>query len=344
MKIFNFLTFKLMMFGRWLMAKLPEQGTYRAAYGLGRLSYYLIGRGLRELALSNLEQALGDQTTAAERVEILRDTLTNLAYTFAELMHMDQIMDDWQNRFEFEGAPLIEEMIARRQGMIVFGGHFGGWTIFKAIGMRFPPLIGHAHVVIRPQRNPYLDQWLRRYVDQQSPGSLMINTRGSGDLIEQLLERGDLVGMFMDQESRREQGVFVKFFGRLANSHVVPAYLSRKLKVPMFPYWIPRTRPGHFKIIFREPIPILDTGDTDADIKAMTQLIAAEVERTIRQYPEQWLWLHSRWKRRPEADAAAAPEKKSRGRARRRGDYVSSKDVKQSLPAAPTEPGPGAGS
>jgi len=342
MKLINFLTFKLMMFVRWFMTKLPEQGTYRAADWLGRLSYYLIGRNLRELALSNLEMALGDQTTAAERVTIFRNCLVNLAYTFAELLHMDRIMDDWQNRFEFEGAHLIEEMLARKKGMIVFGGHFGGWTMFKAIGMRFPPLISHAHVVIRPQRNPYLDQWLRRYIDQNSPGSLMINTRGSGDLIEQVLQRGHLVGMFMDQESRRAQGVFVQFFGRMANSHVVPAYLSRKLQVPMFPFWIPRTRPGHFKIIYREPIPIIDTGDTDADIKAMTQLIAQDVERTIREHPEQWLWLHSRWKRQPEGEQASASEKKSRQRARQRGDYISSKDVKQSLPSEPDGPRPGA--
>ena len=343
MKIINFLTFKLIMFGRWLLAKLPEQGTYRAAYGLGRLGYYLIGRNLRELALSNLEQALGDRTTAEERIVILRGCLVSLAYTFAELMHMDKIMDDWQNRFEFEGAHLVEEMIARKKGMLGFGGHFGGWTMFKAIGMRFPQLISHAHVVIRPQRNPYLDQWLRAYINQHSPGSLMINTRGSGDLIEQLLARGDLVGMFMDQESRRAQGVFVKFFGRMANSHVVPAYLSRKLQVPMFSYWIPRTRPGHFKIIYRMPIPIINTGDTDADIKAMTQLIASEVERAICEHPEQWLWLHSRWKRRPEEDQTSSPEKKSRTHARRRGDYISSKDVQQSLTPRPEPPRPEAG-
>jgi len=296
MKTIDYLIFQLIMFFRWLAARLPEQAMYRVAYRLGRLSYYFLG-SRRSLALSNLELALGDQTTPARRVEILRESLVHLAYTFVELMHMDKIMADWENRFEFEGDRAIDEAIGRKQGFFVFGGHLGGWTMIKSFALRFRI---PGNVIIRPQRNPYLDQWLRNYVAFQGQGGRMIHTRGTGDLIERLIQNGEMVGMFMDQESRRAQGVFVRFFGQPANSLVVPAHLVRKHRIPMFPYWIPRTSPGHFKNIFLEPIPILDTGDSEADLKAMTQTIVSEVERAIRQYPEQWLWLHSRWKRRPE--------------------------------------------
>jgi len=159
----------------------------------------------------------------------------------------------------------------------------------------------------------------------------IISTRGTGKMIEDAVNNGELVGLYMDQESRRGQGVFVKFFGRDACSHVVPGYLAWKNDVPMVPHWLVRKKPGYVRAIFREPIKYELTDDVDENNRRVAQAIADEIESAIREYPEQWLWAHNRWRRRPDGTKIEIYEKKkkkrSRTKAREAGEYLSSKDM-----------------
>jgi KDO2-lipid IV(A) lauroyltransferase len=285
--------------------------------------------------LFNLEQALGETTTPEERERIAWQSFeSSIFITFAELLHMDQIYARWQEHFRFEGAEIVDRFVERGQGFFVFGGHFGGWTSMASVTLRFPRCPGF-NMVARPQRNPYIQQLLE-YLAGKFGGNI-ITTRGTGALIEERIKQGHLVGLYMDQESRRDQGIFVKFFGREASSHVVPGYLAWKNNIPLIPYWIVRERPGYFNVIFREPLQYELTDDVDENNRRVTQAIAAEVERTIREHPEQWLWAHNRWRRRPDGTKIELYEKKkrwwSRSQARRSGAYLSSQDQAENMGA-----------
>ncbi len=320
--VLNYISYLLIRLFMATFAALPMSFGFAFAKALGVAGYYLLP-GRRKIALENLELALGAERTEEERERIARESFINAAYSAMEMIHFERIIAEWKERFSFEGDELIDEMIRKKKGFFVFGGHLGAWMMLPIFPKRFIP----GNVVIRPQRNPYFDRYLRRLVEKW--GGRMINTRGTGDLIEDLAKKGEMVGFYMDQESRREQGVFVDFFGRPASSHVVPPYLAWKHDIPMFPYWMPRETPGRVNVIFKPPVEFVKTGDKDNDIRVNTQRLAREVEDTIRRYPEQWFWVHRRWKRQMDgSDREERKKLKKRGKSKRgRGAYVTSKDV-----------------
>lgn len=326
MRVINYVIYALIR-GMLLGARLVPMGfTFWWLKGLARLAYRL-ARRRRALMLWNLESALGDQFTPEQREEIARQSFENMFLTMGEFIHMDTIIGHWQKHFTFEGVEILERLIEQKKGMFVVGGHFGAWLMDAVMSPKFPGIPG-LNVVVRPLRNPRLQQVLE-FVAGKFGGKL-ITTRGTGEVIEERVARGELVCFYMDQESRRDQGIFVKFFGREASSHVVPGYLAWKNNIPLIPGWMLRVRPGHFHMILREPLKYELTPDKDENNRRVTQLIADEVERTIREHPEQWLWAHNRWRRRPDGTKDPLFEKeskRSRGKARKRGDYVSSEDL-----------------
>ncbi len=294
MKVLNYIVY-LIFRSAWMWTKiLPMGPVFWLAGQAGKLAYYVVP-GRRKIALKNLELAFGNSKTPEERDRICRESFIHLCYSGAEFFFMDRLSKDWKSHSTWEGAEMIDDCIKRRQAHFIFGGHLGGWMLIQLVAKRFDVSGRRSGVVIRPQRNPYIDRFIHRLVERAD--GVMINTRGTGKLIEQLILEGNLLGFYMDQQSRRKQGIPVEFFGMPAYSHVVPGYLAWKHRIPMLPFWIIRVKPGHMHMIFRSPLQFSYTGDKEKDIRAVTQLIVSEVERIIRENPEQWLWAHNRWSR-----------------------------------------------
>ena len=246
MKAINYAVYAVirgvLFFGRWM----PMAPTFFFMRLLGGMAYRLAGKR-RALMLYNLELALGATTTPEERERIARESMISLFLSAGECLHMDQIYAHWERHFTVEGEENVRPLVEARKGFFGIGAHLGGWMLPGAIYCVFPEL-PWGNMVARPLRNPYM-QALLEYLAKNFDGSI-ITTRGTGQQIVDAVERGELVGFYMDQESRRDQGIFVKFFGRDANSHVVPGYLAWKHQVPFIPVWHVRTGPGKFRIIF----------------------------------------------------------------------------------------------
>jgi Kdo2-lipid IVA lauroyltransferase/acyltransferase len=281
----------------------------------------------RALMMYNLEIALGDTTTLEEREEIARKSFISMFYSFAELLHMEKLTANYKDYFEYEGIEIVQNLVKEGKGFFVFGGHFGAWLCPQALIPIIPDIPG-LNVVAKPLRNPYMQELLEFMAKKMGGG--VITTRGMGNLIVERVEQGHLVGLYMDQESRRKQGIFVNFFGRPASSHVVPGYLAWKNNIPMIPYWIVREKPGQIKVILREPLKYELTDDKDENNKIVAQAIADEVERTIREHPDQWLWAHNRWRRRPDGTKIEIFEKRKKSK-KRKGQYLSSKDLAEKM-------------
>jgi len=299
-----YLIFRLFIF---LGGHLPMEPTFKVVRAIALIAYQFIP-GYRRIAIRNLEIAFGDKLSPGERERICKEAFVNLVYSGAEMIFMDEINKNWQEHYTFEGAEPIDQHVRKKEPHFVFGGHFGGWMMLSMVGERYKKDNIHGATVMRHFPNKYIDKYVRDLA--VSYNSRFLEIHKTGKQIEQLISEGAMVGFYMDQESRRHQGIQVDFFGLPAYSHVVPGYLAWKHHLPVYPFWYVRKKPGYFHIIYRKPIEMSYTGNKEYDIRVITQNITKEVERTISDHPEQWLWFHNRWKRTIGEDKQ---ERKDRG-------------------------------
>jgi KDO2-lipid IV(A) lauroyltransferase len=189
----------------------------------------------------------------------------------------------------YDGLENFQIALAKGHGVLVATAHLGNWELsaFSHAWMTAP-----MHIVVRPLDNPRIDAFVERY--RALSGNHIIQKKDAARGILKALKSGDAVGILIDQNTTLDQGVFIDFFGRKACAGTAFAKLahhSGAAVVPGFALWSEEER--RYILRFYPEIPM--TGEVAAD----TQLIHAQLESVIRQYPDQWLWIHRRWKTRP---------------------------------------------
>lgn len=195
---------------------------------------------------------------------------------------------DW---IEYEGFEHYQAAKARGRGVLFATGHLGNWELSAfAHALLCEPM----HVVVRPLDNPLLDDLIKRY--RTASGNRILDKQDYLRGILRALSANEAVGILIDQNTLPEHGVFVDFFGRPACTGTTFAKLAHKTGaavIPGYALW----HPGRGKYVLHFE-PILEmTGDLTTDTARLTR----HLEGVIRRYPDQWLWLHRRWKTRPPA-------------------------------------------
>lgn len=274
---------------------LSIEQSYRFADRLAALIYRLDGRH-RKVALENLRLAFGDEYDDAGRDRIVRGVYRHFCRVLMEMLHIPRKlhMTTWRDRIELTGhAPILERLLDGGP-LIMVSGHFGNWEmcgyLFGVFG--FPP-----HSVARTLDNPYLDRFLNTF--RERTGQRLIPKKGGSEQLMDVLRAGGVVSFLADQ-SAGERGLFVDFFGRPASTHKGIALLAIEFGVPIVVGGARRIGPGfRYEIECEEIIePSEWTGSTD-DVRIITQRFTSAIERIIRRAPEQYLWLHRRWKHEP---------------------------------------------
>jgi KDO2-lipid IV(A) lauroyltransferase len=176
-------------------------------------------------------------------------------------------------------------------------GHLGAWELSAFAHS----LYGHPlNVVMRPLDNPYLDRLARRY--RTMHGNKVVDKDFARGLIA-AMHKGETVGVLMDTNMIVSQGVFVDFFGYKASTATGVARLALKTDaavIPGFTVWDPVLQ--KYRLRFDPAVKLIRTKDRDADIFSNTQLFTNILEDYIRRFPDQWLWVHRRWKTRPRGE------------------------------------------
>jgi KDO2-lipid IV(A) lauroyltransferase len=287
----------------WLLVQaiglLPRSLARAAGIALGRLVYLVHGR-LRRVGMRNLELAFPEKT-AAERRRILQGLFTGLGRQLAEFCLFPRYTrENVDSVAVYQGFENYEAARQRGQGVILLTAHLGGWEV----GSFMHSLNGHPlHVVVRALDNPHLNALVDRY------RCLHGNTTfGKQDFARGLLgalKAGETVGILMDQNMTPPQGVFVDFFGKAACTASGVARVALRTGaavVPAFTLW--DTAEGRYRVQFDRALDLVRTGDEEADALANTAAFTQVIESYARRYPEQWLWVHRRWKTRPEGEAS----------------------------------------
>jgi Kdo2-lipid IVA lauroyltransferase/acyltransferase len=249
--------------------------------------------------LRNLELAFPEKSIA-ERKRILRGEFTSLGRQLAELCQFPRYtLDNIEEVVVYDGLENYERAYARGKGVLFLTAHFGGWELSAFAHS----LHGHwLNVVMRPMDNEYLDRLIQSYRTMHGN-----RTVDKDDFVRGLLaamKAGETVGILMDTNMTPPQGVFVNFFGIPACTASGLARIALRTDaavVPGFTIWDDKL--GKYLLRFDPALELIRTGELEADIVANTQQFTRVIEDYVRKYPEQWLWVHRRWKTRPEGEA-----------------------------------------
>ena len=224
--------------------------------------------------------------------EIARDCYKNLGIVAAEFFDILSITrDNISNWLEVEGLENYLRAHEKNKGILSFTGHFGNWEIGAAA---FAFLCNPVNIVYRTLDNPVIGNIVDRV--RSHTGNKLLPKGGAARRIIRLLEKNENIGILIDQNVSWREGVFVDFFGRPASTTKGLAALALQTGAPVLPSFISRMKDGKYRLVIGPEVEIARTGDYDRDILENTQRFTNIVEDNVRRYPEQWFWLHQRWK------------------------------------------------
>jgi Kdo2-lipid IVA lauroyltransferase/acyltransferase len=258
---------------------------------LGALFYKLDQRH-RKVALDNLNATYGSKLSAIEIEQIAKASFKHLGISVIEMFRLKMAnKNQFLNKVSIEGMEHYQEAIKKGKGLVFIGAHFGNWELLAIV---ISLLFQKGFIIARKLDNPRIHKKIEEL--RTFTGNRIIDKNDAFWEMIKLLKNGELVGVLMDQNVDRKEGVFVPFLGRPACTNKGLALVLLKTKTPMVPIFMVRNPNGTFKVIVKPEIPLIQTGKLKNDVLQNTAQITLAIEEIVRQYPEQWLWMHRRWK------------------------------------------------
>ena len=248
----------------------------------------------RRIVLDNLTYAFGHEKQPEEIEKIARQVFINLVHVVLEIAWSLQLDERHLSKhFKIDGYHHIKKAYEKGKGVLVLTAHFGNWELLSVIGgmIKFPQ-----SVVVRPLDFKSLDHFVFKL--RTRFGGKMIPKQRSFRKIIRRLHRGEMVYLLMDQNVDWYEGVFVDFMGHRACTNKGLALLALKTGAAVVPVFMVREKSG-FRAEFGPEIITVQTGDRQKDIEINTQEYNRVIENFIRRYPDQWFWVHQRWKTKP---------------------------------------------
>jgi len=293
-----YLAFRLVL---GLLGLLPVGAALALGRGAGNLAYYVLWPERRK-ALRHLEMAFGSEKSEAERRRIARKSFQHLAVNFVELAGFHKMRDRLDTYVELEDRSGIDRCLARGKGLIWVTGHLGNWEILAAYFAR------HQHYKVNAiSRRAYDRRMQEVLVGIRAENGVRTIERGDARSTRDIIRafrQNEVLAMLIDQDTK-VQGVFVDFFGRPAHTPVAAASLAYRMEAPVLVGFIERLPDGRHRITYSGPVDLPRTGDPEADQRLATAEFTRRIEAQIRRVPEQWVWMHRRWRRRPPDEAGA---------------------------------------
>ncbi len=280
-----------------LAGALPRSLARALAEGLARMLFAVTPK-LRKTAEFNLKLAF-PQWTNARREATIRAMVRSLGWMAAEFARMPRYTREHiEEIIVLDGHENFLEGQRRGKGVLFLTAHMGAWELSSyAHAVYGYPL----HYMARPLDNARLDGLVNRY--RGLSGNAPIFKNESARLMLRILKEAGTVGILADQNTMREEGAFVDFFGVPACTTTGIARVALHTGaavVPGYAVWDESLK--KYRLRFEPPLELVRTGDAERDIVENTQRFAKVTEEIIRKYPEQWVWVHARWKTRPQGE------------------------------------------
>ena len=268
---------------------------------LGRLigkAYYCIDRYRRRFVRANIAVVFGGELDDKARDALGRRSCETLAMNILDLLKFDRVVnpENFLQFIEIKGLSHLMKSVERGKGTVVVTGHFGNVFLLRyACYLDIPP----RSAVIRRLDNPYLERYLSSILNGHDV--TMIRPDGALKRMHQLLLQNTVTVTLADQKAGGtprvgRHGIVVDFFGIPSQTHITAPLLARRSGASVITAFVIRKGPGSYRIEVNEPMKLVHTDDENADLEQNTRSINRVFERYIRKYPDQWFWLHRRWK------------------------------------------------
>lgn len=285
----------------WMILKalgvLPRQTARGLAAAVARCLYALMPK-LRKTAELNLKIAFPEYSDA-QRAELIRKMVVNLGWMAAEFARLPKYAKkNIEEIVVLDGHENFLEGQRRGKGVLYLTGHIGAWELssFAHALYGFP-----LHYMARPLDNRRLDDLVNRY--RCLTGNLPIFKNESARAMLKTLHEAGTIGILADQNTLPAEGVFVDFFGKAACTTTGLARVALHTDAAVVPgYAVWDERMQKYRLRFEPAVELIRSGDTERDVFENTQNFAKVIEEIIRKYPDQWVWVHGRWKTRPSGE------------------------------------------
>jgi KDO2-lipid IV(A) lauroyltransferase len=255
----------------------------------------------RRRAERNLAKAL-PELSAREHSRISRKMFVHLAVSGIEIIHVEQFLRGPRRvRLDDDSRAVLDAAVAEGRGVMAVAGHLGNWELMAQL----IAVEGYAVTSIaKPLYDPRLTRWVHHHRTRWGHQILWRGDKGLSKELLGVLRRGGVLGMLIDQDTR-VRGEFVTFFGRPAHTATAPASLALRTGAAVVVGRSWRDRHEHHVVFERLDVPA--EGEQETRVRELTALLSAHLETAIREHPEQWVWLHDRWKKRPPLDLPPGP-------------------------------------
>lgn len=274
-----------------LVRLLPMALVWRITTAVSRVAYLLDGKH-RRVALRNLDIAFGAGKSPAEKRKIVRGAFKSIFLTEVEFFLIPSIVPDVRSFMRITNFRAVESVLQRKRGLIFIVCHSGNWEIMAHLTIEKGCKLAS---IGRPLKNPLIYREIER-LRCYNGGAALKKKWVTREIIARLKQNW-CIAILIDQYAGRN-APFVPFFGRPVSTTPAAVLLAMKTGAGMVPVFDVREGYGRHHMHCCDPVETVNTGNRDADIRENCARLNRVIEEWVRRYPEQWLWMHRRWRKK----------------------------------------------
>ena len=280
--------FNLLKFLIWIV---PNRVMHLLMKGFSHLVYRM-DKKHRKIARVNLDLAYGDKLSDGEKEKIIKACYFNLALSLVDFVKNQGISREaLLQKVTFVNESVLTDALKKGKKVILATAHYGNWELVAlSIAAAFGPLT----IIGRKLDSDVMDVILKQNREQFD--IKLVDKKGAMKQMISVLKEGRMLGLLVDQNTSEKEGILVDFFGKPVRHTPSAAILGRRFDALIIPVFITTEDHQHYTMTFYEPIMTEKSDDKEKDILESVQKQAAVTEEVIRKKPEEWFWLHQRWK------------------------------------------------
>jgi len=253
---------------------------------------YSIDKKHKKIAYVNLDLAFENLKTELEKKQIVKQCYKNLVYNLADFVRNQGISkEELSKKVSFENEHFVKESLGNNKRIIVVTAHYGNWEL---LGLSIAAFLHPMTTVGRNLDSDVMNEILEKNRTQLNMD--VISKTGAMKGMINALKKDRIVGVIVDQNTKNEEGILIDFFGKKARHTPSVALLAKKFDAVIIPAFIKSFDQQSYTVRFEEPFTYEDTDNKEEDIFNCVQKQADVTQKIIEQKPDEWFWLHQRWK------------------------------------------------